>query len=88
MCINETIFQKSNELGPKIQKIWQIFFLPKSLFLLGEGKNAFFKAQVRHKVALLDLSLWVVIFKKHDLSLVHKKIEVGLRNLVFSFFFV
>jgi len=76
-------FKKAMNWGQKIQKIWQIFFFPNPCFYWGEGKNAFFKAPVRHKVALLDLSLWVVIFKKHDLSLVHKKIEVGLRNLVF-----
>jgi len=81
-------FKKAMNWGQKYKRFGRFFFLPKSLFLLGEGKNAFFKAPVRHKVALLDLSLWVVIFKKHDLSLVHKKIEVGLRNLVFSFFFV
>jgi len=78
-------FKKAMNWGQKYKRFGR-FFLPKSLFLLGEGKNAFFKAPVRHKVALLDLSLWVVIFKKHDLSLVHKKIEVGLRNLVFFFF--
>jgi len=80
-------FKKAINWGQKY-KIWQIFFFPNPCFYWGRGKMPFFKAPVRHKVALLDLSLWVVIFKKHDLSLVHKKIEVGLRNLVFSFFFV
>jgi hypothetical protein len=80
-------FKKAMNWGPKIQDLAD-FFSSQILVFTGEGKNAFFKAPVRHKVALLDLSLWVVIFKKHDLSLVHKKIEVGLRNLVFSFFFV
>jgi len=64
MCINETIFQKSNELGPKIQKFGRFFFFPNPCFYWGEGKNAFFKAPVRHKVALLDLSLWVSHFEK------------------------
>jgi len=87
MCINETIFQKSNVNWGQKYKRFGRFFLPKFFFNCGEGvKCLFFKAPVRHKVALLDLSLWVVIFKKHDLSLVHKKIEVGLRNL--GFFFV
>jgi hypothetical protein len=44
MCINETIFQKSNELGPKIQKIWQIFFFPNPCFYWGRGKMPFLSA--------------------------------------------
>jgi len=57
-------FKKAMNWGQKYKNLADFFFFPNPCFYWGEGKNAFFKAPVRHKVALLDLSLWVSHFEK------------------------